>query len=137
MNYSMDKIYMVRSYYENYDNSWFKIVGLFNNKKEANEIAKKWKYFYLEKNKIFDEPKDWKLSEKDIEYGNETWMESIEYNRRCAKYSEILEFREVEVKEYDLNKDMTFSDDNLKIINEDLKSLMVQWDRDYKLNKIV
>lgn len=128
---------MVRSYFESYDTSWFKIVGLFNNKNEANEIAKKWEFFYLEKNKIFDEPKDWKLSEKDIEYGNETWRESIEYNRRCSKYSEILEFREVEVEEYNLNEDLTFSKDNLKILGEDLKSFMVQWDRDYKLNKII
>lgn len=133
----MDKIYMVRSYFESYDTSWFKIVGIFNNKNEANEIAKKWEFFYLEKNKIFDEPKNWKLSEKDIEYGNETWRESIEYNRRCGKYSEILEFREVEVEEYNLNEDLTFSKDNLKILGEDLKSLMVQWDRDYKLNKII
>ena len=68
----MDSIYIVRSHFENYDSTSWKIIGLFTDKKIAEEIAKKWEDFYEEKMyNIFNEPKDWKPTSEDLQYGGE------------------------------------------------------------------
>ena len=134
MNYSMAKVYVVRSHFENYESTTWKIIGLFTNKKQAEEIAKKWEDFYLEKSNIFNEPKGWVLSEKDIEWGNENWEESEELARRRSIYSEIVEFHEIVIEEFDLDKDRSLE---FEFITDDMRSLMTQWDRNYKLEKIV
>jgi hypothetical protein len=138
----MDKIYIVRSYFEDYESSSWKIIGLFTDKKVADEIAKKWEDFYKEKKySIFNEPKDWKPTEDDLEYSEGTWEESYEYSNRCAMYSEVLIFREIEVDEFDLNKDLSLNRESLKLlgpyITESMLSLMTQWDRNHKLEKII
>ena len=45
----MDKIYLVRSYFEDYDSSNWQIIGLFTDKKIADDTATKWKDFYEQK----------------------------------------------------------------------------------------
>lgn len=121
---------MVRSYYEDYDSSSWKIIGLFTNKDQAEEIAKKWKEFYLEKRKLFNEPKDW----VDPDDPNETWSDSDEYMRRTVKYSDVYNFKDIEVEEFDFNKEMILG---YPETNDDMRSLMTQWDREYKLEKII
>lgn len=127
---------MVRSYFEDFESSRWQIIGLYTDKKIAEEIAKKWEDFYEEKKySIFNEPKGWKPSVRDLEYDRDcTWQESIEYTDRCSKYGNILDFKEIEVEEFDLNKDMSL---NNSFIGEHLMSLMTQWDRNYKLEKII
>ena len=127
---------MVRSYFEDYDSSRWQIIGLFTDKKVADEIAKKWEDFYEEKQySIFNEPKGWKPTAEDLDIDNDcTWQESQEYSSRCAKYGDILDFKEIEVEEFDLNKDMSL---NNEFIGEHLMSLMTQWDRNHKLEKII
>jgi hypothetical protein len=126
----MDKIWMVRAYFEEYDSSSWKILGLFTDKSVAEDVEKKWSDFYLEKAQIFDEPKNWKPEEDD----DAEWTWSDEYFRLEAKYRDIKNFKGIEVEEYPLNQDMslTYSD-----MNDDLISLMVQWDRNHKLEKII
>jgi len=135
----MDKIYMVRSYFEDYESSrWqirWKIIGLYTDKEVAQEIAKKWKDFYEEKKySIFNKPKDWKPTERDLEFSDGEWEESYEYSDRTIYYNDLLDFREIEVEEFDLNKDMSL---NNEFIGEHLMSLMTQWDRNHKLEKII
>jgi len=126
---------MVRSYFEDYDSSRWQIIGLFTDKKVADEIAKKWEDFYEEKKySVFNEPKGWKPTEDDLEYSEGTWEESQEYSSRVAKYNDIIDFREIEVEEFDLNKDMSL---NNSFIGEHLLSLMTSWDRNHKLEKII
>ena len=126
---------MVRSYFEDYDSSSWKIIGLFTDKKVAEETAKKWEDFYEEKQySIFNEPKGWKPSEIDTEYGNENWEESEELARRRSIYAEIVEFHEIVIEEFDLDKDRSLE---YEFITDDMRSLMTQWDRNYKLEKIV
>ena len=134
----MDKIYIVRSYFEDYESSSWKIIGLFTDKSIADETAKKWEDFYEEKQySIFNEPKGWKPSIKDLSYDEDcTWQESIEYSNRCSEYGQILNFREIEVEEFELNKDISLLL-NDPYINENLLSLMTQWDRNHKLEKII
>lgn len=134
----MDKIYMVRSYFEDYDSSSWKIIGLFTDKKVAEETAKKWEDFYEEKTySIFNEPKDWKPTPEDLSYDEDcSWRESGEYSRRSYQYGEILNFKEIDVEEFELNKDISLLL-NDPYINEHLLSLMTQWDRNHKLEKII
>ena len=134
----MDKIYMVRSYFEDYDSSSWKIIGLFTDKKVAEETAKKWEDFYEEKTySIFNEPKGWKPTPEDLSYDEDcSWKESEEYSRRSYQYGEILNFKEIDVEEFDLNKDISLLL-NDPYINEHLLSLMTQWDRNHKLEKII
>ncbi len=127
---------MVRSYFEDFESSRWQIIGLYTDKEIANEIAKKWEDFYEEKRySIFNEPKGWKPTEEDLTYEDDcTWMESTEYSDRCAKYSDVMDFKEIEIEEFDLNRDMSLNND---FIGEHLMSLMTQWDRNYKLEKII
>ncbi len=127
---------MVRSYFEDYESSRWQIIGLFTDKKVADETAKKWEDFYEEKQySIFNEPKDWKPTAEDLSYDEDcSWQESHEYSNRVAKYNDIMDFKEIEVEGFDLNKDISL---NSKFTNESLLSLMTQWDRNHKLEKII
>ena len=128
---------MVRSYFEDYESSSWKIIGLFTDKEVAEETAKKWEDFYEEKRySIFNEPKDWKPSKEDLSYDEDcVWQESIEYSDRVSKYGDIMDFKEIEVEEFDLNKDISLN--NNPFTTEYLLSLMTQWDRNNKLEKII
>ena len=135
----MDSIYIVQSWFEDYESTSWKIIGTFTERKLAEEIAKKWEDFYEEKKySLFNEPKDWVPTESDLEYGD-GWLESEEYSRRSSKYSDILSFREITIDEYDMNKDRTLDEpkEGWSVISDDLRSLMTQWDRNYKLEKII
>ena len=127
---------MVRSYFEDYESSRWQIIGLYTDKNIADETAKKWEDFYEEKKySIFNEPKDWKPTEDDLEFSEGDWQESQEYSSRFAEYSDILDFREIEVEEFDLNKDMSLNKNSFT--GEGLLSLMTQWERNHKLEKII
>jgi len=127
---------MVRSYFEDFDSSSWRIIGLFTDKKVADEVAKKWEDFYEEKKySVFNKPKNWEPTKEDLEFGDGEWEESYEYSRRTSQYSEILIFKDIEVEEFDLNKDMSLSND--KFMSEHMISLMTQWDRNHKLEKII
>lgn len=135
----MDSIYIVQSWFEDYESTSWRIIGTFTEKKLAEDVAKKWEDFYEEKKySIFNEPKDWVPSESDLEYGD-GWLASEEYSRRSSKYSDILSFREITIDEYDMNKDRTLDEpkEGYPFVSDDLRSIMTQWDRNYKLEKII
>jgi hypothetical protein len=132
----MYKIYMVRSYFEDYESSRWQIIGLYTDKNIADETAKKWKDFYEEKKySIFNEPKGWEPTKEDLEFSEGSWEESFDYSIRHSEYHDIMDFREIEVEEFDLNKDMSLNKSSF--VNESLLSLMIQWDRNHKLEKII
>lgn len=125
----MNKLWMVRVYYEDYDESSWKIIGMFTDKKIADETKRKWNEFYLDKKSIFNEPNGWINDEPD-----ETWSDSDEYTETIIKYREIYNFKDIEVEEFSLNTELILGYPDT---GEDLKSLMTQWDRNWKLEKIV
>jgi len=132
----MNKIYIVQSFFEDFDTLSSKILGVFNDQSRANEVAEKWTSFYeIKKISIFEEPKDWEPTEEDLEFDeNVEWIDSTEYSTRVLQYREILYFKEIVVDEFELNHDMSLND---SFINDDLMSLMVQWNRNFKLEKII
>ena len=129
---------MVRSYFEDFESSSWKIIGLFTDKKVAEETAKKWEDFYEEKTyTIFNEPKGWKPTAEDLTYDEDcSWKESEEYSKRSYQYGDILNFKEIDIEGFELNKDISLLL-NDPYINEHLLSLMTQWDRNHKLEKII
>lgn len=129
----MDKIYMVRSYFEDFETSTWKIIGIFTDIEQAKEVQKKWENFYIEKQTIFHRPKKWTPSDNDIQFSEE-WEESEEYSKRVSDYRDIMSFRDIEIEEFDLNVDLSFNDNSL---TDNLRSLMSQWDRNHKLEKLV
>ena len=127
---------MVRSYFEYFESSSWKIIGLFTDKKVAEETAKKWEDFYEEKTyTIFNEPKGWKPTAEDLTYDEDcSWKESEEYSKRSYQYGDILNFKEIDIEGFELNKDISLLL-NDPYINEYLLSLITQWDRNHKLEK--
>ena len=132
----MDKIYVVTSYFEDFESSRWQIIGLYTDKNIADETAKKWEDFYEEKTySIFNEPKGWKPTAEDLSYDEDcSWRDSLEYSNRVSKYSDVMDFKEIKIEEFDLNKDMSLSN---TFTSEHLLSLMTQWNRNYKLEKII
>lgn len=129
----MDKIYMVRSYFEDFETSTWKILGIFTDIELAKEVQKKWEKFYIERQTIFRQPKNWTPSDNDIQF-SEDWEESEEYSKRLSDYRDIMSFKDIEIEEFDLNVDLSFNDNSL---TDNLRSLMSQWDRNHKLEKII
>lgn len=136
----MSKIYLVRSFFEDFDTSSNKIIGIFTDQKMAQEVSEKWSEFYETKQKsILEKPKNWQPDERDLEIDshlgtNCEWEDSIEYSKRMVIYREIINFREITIDELELNQDISLKDE---YINDNLMSLMIQWDRNFKLNKLV
>lgn len=131
----MDKVYIVKSYFEDFDSSSIKIIGVFTDKKIAQEILEKWKEFYETKQiSILEKPKKWKPTEEDLKSGLNDWTDSIEYAERMSDYRDIIIFKEIFIDEHQLNQDLSLQDEYL---NDNLLSLMTQWNRNHILNKLV
>lgn len=126
-------IYVVRSYFENFDSSQWKTIGFFTDKNLAENIAKKWRNFFEEKKNILNEPDNWKPSEYDLEWSDGVWVESLQYDTLFEKYSDIIEFRDIVVEEFEMDIDRSLQD---QYLTKDMLSLMTQWNRDYKINEI-
>jgi hypothetical protein len=63
----------------------------------------------------------------------------LQDNDRCIKYREIREFKEITIDVYEIDKDRTLLSDQhpFESRNGHLLSLMTQWDRNHKLEKLV
>jgi hypothetical protein len=131
----MDKVYIVKSYFEDFDSSSIKIIGVFTDKKIAQETLEKWKEFYeTKKISILEKPKKWKPDEQDLKLGLNDWTDSIEYAEIMSDYRDIIIFKEIFIDEHQLNQDLSLQDEYL---NDNLLSLMTQWNRNHILNKLV
>lgn len=133
----MDKVYIVEAYFEDYDSSYWRVVGVFTDQDSAKEHQKKWIKFYKKNKTIFNQPKKFEpKSYKD--YGSdvfEDWTESDEYYKLISQYSDIKLFSNITIREFDINTDILIV--NSKESNTvEMLTLMTQWDRDYKLNKL-
>ena len=87
----MGKVYLVEAWYENYESSWSKLIGIFDDIEVANNLKEKWDNFYKENKNIFDKPKDWEPVVDIGNYGSieDDWTECMEYWTLKTKYEEI------------------------------------------------
>lgn len=128
----MTKVYFVQAHFSDLENSWTIMIGLFTDKKIAEKHKNKWDIFFKDKQSIFDKPEEWKPSELDWD---DEWEESNDYFNLRMKYDEIKHFEEIQIEELELNKDIF--KESIPIRTEPMQDLLLQWDRDYKLNEII
>lgn len=141
----MKKIWKVEIIYSDYDGTQWAHIGTFTDKKVAEEVKSKWEEFHINSKKMLEEPENW-IPENDDWYETSTsgivysstfeWSESKEYYELISKYDYLNQFDEVIITESELDTDIfidsissTFTDPFIKLVKE--------FDRDWKLNKIL
>lgn len=137
MRFLMHKVYIVEAYFEDYDSSYWRVIGIFTDFSQAKEYRKKWKKFYKKSKSIFSQPKDYTPNIYK-NYGEETyedWTETEEYYRLISQYPDINLFSDISIREFVSNTDILI-DNSKRDITPQMLTLMIQWDRDYKLNKL-
>jgi hypothetical protein len=122
----MDKVYIVEASFGTYDGFYTTIIGIYTDEQVANSERDKWERFYTIKKKEIFTP-DLKDDDGD---------DSMEYYEMLSKYEDIAEFQSIRVDEFDLNKHDYVNKDVLSRSPE-LKLLMKQWDREYKINDLI
>ena len=133
----MNKIYLVEATYEDFESSWSKLIGVFDDIEVANKLKEKWDNFYKENENIFKQPDNW---EPVIDVGNygsleDEWIECAEYWTLKTKYDEIFQFRDIIIKELPTNIDLFIDDDMFR--TDPMNKLLSQHNRDYKLKEIL
>lgn len=131
----MDKLYLVQSHFSDFESSWSMIIGIFTDKEVANNHKNKWDRFFKEKQSLFNKPDDWEQNENDYMYENEEWEDSDDYFKLKMKYGEIKHFEDIQIEEFEVNKDLFKKHDQHR--TKPMIDLLIQWDRDYKLNEII
>jgi len=133
-------LYKVTATFEDFESTWTKEIGVFDNKEVANSIKEKWENFFKTKNSLFNEPDNWDtfkdewFDEDDYEQYGFSWKESFQYNSLKSRYVVIYDFSSISIDEFELNSESFI--DNFKH-SEDVYKIMIEHDRDFKINKII
>jgi len=127
----MTKVYFVQAHFSDFESSWTIMIGIFNDKKVAEKHKDKWSKFFKENQSIFDVPDDWKPRKDDYD---DEWQESSDYFTLKMKYGEIKHFDDIQIEEVEIDKDIFLLN---RISTKSMQDLLLQWDRDYKLNEII
>jgi hypothetical protein len=128
-------IYKVEAFFEDFESSYSLIIGLFTDKKLAELVKNKWLDFFTQSKDLLNEPFDWnpKLDQwYNIDYELD-WISSYDYNQLVFKYRDIRNFTTVDIDKVPLDKELIF--DHFK--NSEIENLMKEFDRDFKLNKLL
>jgi hypothetical protein len=129
------KIYKLYASYEDYDSSSLITIGVFSDYEKAQAVKKKWSLFH-ERNSIPEMPDYWD-PKKDKWYSESVdfcWEESEEYHTKMQKNHIFNNFVEIKIDEYNLDEDR-FS--KCLSWNDQTKSLIESFDRDYKIDSII
>ena len=141
----MSKIWKVEVMYSDYESSQLLTIGLFTDKVVAEEVARKWEVFHTTYSKILEVPDNWDpTSDEWYDYSNSgeytfEWEDSHQYQVLSMKYDKVKEFDEVIITEFELDKDMFYSQINDSSIRatEPFKQIVKEFERDYKLNNLL
>ena len=145
----MSKIWKVEIMYSDYESSQILTIGLFTDKDKAEEVARKWEVFHITYSNLLEVPDNWDPASDEwyVEYNaNEyrdqdcfEWKDSHQYQVLSMKYDKVKEFDEVIITEFELDKDMFYSQINDSSIRatEPFKQIVKEFERDYKLNYIL
>lgn len=125
----MDKIYTVTISFEDYESSSFNTVGFFSDKKMAEETMKKWEDFFEFHNKeIFNLQRDSNGNFESDEIEDEWYS-------RISKYEQIQSYSGVSIEEFPFNTDILVTQTYSR--SKEMQHLVRQWERDYKIKKII
>jgi hypothetical protein len=121
-------IYIVEAQFQSYESSWSNIIGIFNDKDIADDLATKWSNFYKNHVSIFD----------GLDYDDNDDDDKIdEYYRIYGMYGEVRQFTHVSVTEVPFNRDIYTTNTTGTFRTESIQRLISEWDRDYKIDKIL
>ncbi len=132
----MDKIFSVKANFSNFEETWEIIIGIFTKEELAKNKKNKWDNFFKTHKNMFEEPINWVPSESDKEFDVNEWDESDDHFKLKMKYEMIYNFDEISIEEIQLNKDIFIQNLGYNM-TDPLKNLISQWERDYKINKIL
>lgn len=125
----MDKIYTVTISFEDWESSSFNTVGFFSDKKMAEETMKKWEDFFEYHNKeIFNLQRDSNGNFESDEIEDEWYS-------RISKYEQIQSYSGVSIEEFPFNTDIFVKQTQIR--SKEMQHLVQQWERDYKIKKII
>ena len=125
----MDKIYTVTISFEDWESSSYNTVGYFTDIKLAEETKKKWEdFFEFHEKELFNLPRDSNGNFESDEIEDEWYSRSV-------KYEQIRTYTGVELEEFSLNTDIFTVQTHSR--SKDMQKLVHQWERDYKIKKII
>lgn len=149
----MSKIWQVTANFEDWESTWFIIIGYFTKKSESIKIKEKWDGIFSEVLKMFEKPEDWDPKsdeyyhhpyyvEDDVEFGlpgtsTLYWENSREYEKLIEKYEFVKHLKGFQIDEFKLDEDVflqipDFNGENKK----PLKNILLSLERDWKLKQI-
>lgn len=120
----MDKVYLVKVRFIDWDESWYKIIGTFTDEISANKYKNKWVSFFNSSKSIFDKPHG---------YDDESWEESEEYNTLFIKYGELMCFDKITIDEISIDVDLFTTN----TVESPMHDLIKEFDRDFKINDLL
>jgi len=124
----MDKIYTVTIGFEDWESSSWNTVGYFTDIKQAEETKKKWEdFFEFQEKEIFN-------LQRDLNGNFESDEIEDEWYSRVSKYEQIHSYTGVTLEEFPFNTDVFVNQKENR--SKEMQNLVVQWERDYKINKI-
>jgi hypothetical protein len=124
----MDKIYVVTIGFEDWESSSWNTVGYFTDIKKAEETKKKWEdFFEFQEKEIFN-------LQRDLNGNFESDEIEDEWYSRVSKYEQIHSYTGVTMEEFPFNTDVFVNQKENR--SKEMQNLVVQWERDYKINKI-
>jgi hypothetical protein len=133
----MNKIYNVSAFFEDMESSSHLLIGNFLDKKTAIIHKKKWNQFFKSSQRLLDEPENWIpendrwFNHQDFRYGF-NWCDSEQYHVLSSKYGFIKSFSKIVIEKLPLNSDNFINN----IMFDDMKNIMLQFDRDWKLKQL-
>lgn len=135
----VDQLFIVEANFDSPDSTWWRTIGFFSNRSEAEEICNKWKRFFDNNKNFFCQPMIFDGKTYEDFHGNqhfESWYESDEYSRLILNFGDLKYFKKISIRKSKINRDIfieTSKFDN----SEQMIKMMNQWDRDYKLGKLL
>lgn len=139
MTKSNDNIFIVEAHFDSSDSSWWRIIGFFTEKNQAEQMSSKWKNFFEQNKKLFERPESFNGKTYEDFFGTqqfESWYDSDEYFQLTKNFSDLKNFTGISIREFKINKDIFIQNSKFDTSN-DMISLMSQWNRDYKINNLI
>ena len=125
----MDKIYAVTISFEDWESSSYNTVGFFDDIKIAEEARNKWvEFFEFHDNEIFSFNRDSNGEFESTELEDEWYF-------RLSKYEQIRSYSGVSIEEFPFNEDIFAKQTYSR--SKEMQDIVQQWERDYKIKKII
>jgi len=125
----MNEIYIVSICFEDFESTSFHEAGFFSSEEEALHVKEKWERFFEENRKrVFDITR---MANGEFESDEA----EDEHYSRMARYEQLHSYSgiSIEKRRFGIDEFATQSESRSK----DMQNLVQQWEREYRINKII